>query len=95
MKTPQKVPHADLIDDFDFRQWCDNNPTYQYCSVDKWRHAYIVYVQQARTAKEAAKILNVCIDHVYCLVRQYESAAKEYKAARANSSDLSRPVSQL
>jgi len=81
-QTPQKVPHADLIDDFDFMQWCENNKLYENCDVVKWRYAYIVYVQEARTAREAAEKLHVHIDHVYLLVRNYESAAKKYKAER-------------
>jgi len=80
MKTPQKVPHADLIENFDFMVWCEKK--YKNIDVVKWRYAYIVYVQEVRTAKEAAKKLNVCIDDVYDLVGQYKAAAKLYKAER-------------
>ena len=82
MKTPLMVPHADLIDDLEFMQWCDSNILYQYCDVVKWRDTYIAYVQEARTGADAASKLNVCIDHVYVLVRYYKSAAKKYKAER-------------
>lgn len=82
MKTPLKVPHADLIDDLEFMQWCDNNILYQYCDVVKWRDAYIAFVQEDRTAADASNKLHVCMGHVYLLVRNYESAAEQYKAGR-------------
>ena len=80
MKTPLMVPHADLIDDLEFGQWCDEN--YTNCDVVKWRRAYELCIKGARTHREAAEILGIHIDSVSRLVRKYDQAAKKYKAGR-------------
>ena len=80
MKTPLMVPHADLIDDLEFMQWCDEN--YENCDVVGWRRAYEACIKGALTNREAAEILDIHIDSVSRLVRKYDQAAKKYKAER-------------
>lgn len=82
MKNPQKVPHADLIDDFEFMKWCDNNILYQYCDVTKWRNAYIAFVREDRTGTDASIKIRVSTSQLYLLVRNYKSAAVKYKRER-------------
>jgi hypothetical protein len=80
MKTPHMVPHADLIDNWNFMCWCKNNKDLDNCDVVKWRGAYIAYVKGARTPLAASIKLGTSISNVFTLVGNYKRIAVQYKA---------------
>lgn len=71
------MKHIDIINDYDFMQWCDR----QNNKIDhvKCREAALLCANVV--PMEAAKELKIDVTNVYARVRRYESAAEQYKAA--------------
>jgi len=70
--------HLDLINDFEFMQWCDR----QNDEIDhvKCREAALLCVNFV--PMQVARKLKIDVSNVYARVRRYESTVKKYKRER-------------
>ncbi len=70
--------HLDIINDFEFMQWCDRQPN----KIDHVKCREAALLSANFVPMRVVKKLKIDVSNVYARVRRYQAAAKQYKAER-------------